>query len=129
MEPQRRLETATRLASNIGSGFGLGLIFLGVLSLFQGNVIGGIWWFVIGLFLRNAARMSYRQLELRNALEGEPIGRFMQTDPITVPPSISVEDLVQDYIYKYHFANVSGNKRVETSWLHRLQTSERNSPK
>ena len=97
------LRRATRIASNIGSGFGLGLIFLGVFSLFQGNVVAGIWWFLIGLFLRNASRMSYRQLEIRNALEGEPIRRFMKTDPITVPPSISVEDLVQDYIYKYHF--------------------------
>ena len=97
------LRRATRIASNIGSVFGLGLIFLGVFSLFQGNVVAGIWWFLIGLFLRNASRMSYRQLEIRNALEGEPIRRFMKTDPITVPPSISVEDLVQDYIYKYHF--------------------------
>lgn len=97
------LTWATRIASNIGGGFGLGLILLGVISLFQGNVIGGIWWFLIGLFLRNASRMSYQQLEVRMALEGEPIKRFMQSDPVAVPPAISIDDLVHDYIYKYHF--------------------------
>jgi predicted transcriptional regulator len=40
---------------------------------------------------------------VRKALEGEPIRRFMQPNPITVPPSISVGQLVEDYIYKYHF--------------------------
>lgn len=97
------LRRATQTASRIGSGFGLGLIFLGLLSLFEGNLIGGIWWFLIGLFLRNASRMSYQQLEIREALEGEPIKRFMQPDPVAVPPSISIDDLVHDYIYKYHY--------------------------
>ena len=97
------IHKATRIASTIGSGFGLGLIFLGVLTLLLGSFIGGLWWFLIGLFLRNASRMSYQQMELRQALEGEPINRFMQTDPVSVPPFISVDDLVHDYIYKYHF--------------------------
>ena len=97
------LRNATRTASSIGSGFGIGLIFLGVFSFFQGNVTGGIWWFLIGLFLRSASRISYQQMEVRKALEGEPIKRFMQSDPIAVPPSISIDDLVHDYIYKYHY--------------------------
>lgn len=97
------LQSATRISSRIGSGFGLGLIFLGILSLFQGSFVGGLWWCLIGMFLRYASGMSYRQLEIREALEGESISRFMQPTPVTVPPWISVEDLVQDYIYKYHY--------------------------
>jgi CBS domain-containing protein len=97
------LRQATRIAASIGSGFGLVLIFLGVFSFFQGDYIGGIWWFLIGLFLRNASRMSFRQLEVRKALEGEPIKRFMRPDPVTVSSFISIDDLVQDYIYKYHY--------------------------
>jgi len=99
---KHNLRQATRTASAIGRGFGLFLIFAGILSLFYGNIIGGIWWFLIGLFLRNASQMSYQQLEIRRALEGEPIRRFMQTQPITAPPYISVADLVHDYVYKYH---------------------------
>jgi predicted transcriptional regulator len=39
---------------------------------------------------------------MRKALEGEPIKRFMKTDPVTVEPSITLEDLVENYIYRYH---------------------------
>jgi len=94
---------ATRVSSWIGETFGILLIVLGVLAVVKGNFMGGMWWFLIGMFLRNAAKMSYRQLTVRKALEGEPIRRFMEPNPITVPPSISVEELVEDYIYKYHF--------------------------
>jgi CBS-domain-containing membrane protein len=65
-----------------------------------------MWWFLIGMFLQGAARASYQQLLTRRALEGEPISRFMKTDAVTVPPSISIEHLVEDYIYKYHFKMV-----------------------
>lgn len=97
------LRQATRITSNLGSAFGLGLVFVGILSVFYGNVIGGVWWFLIGAFLRSASQMSYQQLMIRKALEGEPIGRFMQLAPVAVPPSISVDDLIHDYIDKYHF--------------------------
>ena len=97
------LRWATRVSSSIGAAFGLGLIFLGVLQFIGGNVIGGVWMFLIGMFLRNAAQMSYQQLLVRKALEGEPVRRFMNADPVTVQDSLTVAQLVEDYIYKYHY--------------------------
>ncbi len=94
---------ATRVASRIGSGFGVVLIITGVLSILRGNMIGGMWWFLIGMFLRGAAGASYRQLVTRQALHGEPISRFMEPNPMTVPPAISVEELIEDYVYRYHY--------------------------
>ncbi|HEX5719486.1 MAG TPA: site-2 protease family protein [Thermoanaerobaculia bacterium] len=96
------LRRATRISSQIGSGFGFLLIALGVWFVIQGNW-SGIWFFLLGLFLRNAAQMSYQQLLLRRAFEGEPVARFMQTNPVTVPRQISVAELVQDYIYRHHY--------------------------
>ena len=93
---------ATRISSHIGSGFGIALVVLGVISFIGGNLIGGVWWFLIGLFVRNASQMSYRQLLMRRALEGEPVRRFMKKDLVTVRPSVSVEQLVEDYIYQHH---------------------------
>jgi Zn-dependent protease/CBS domain-containing protein len=109
------LRWATRVSSTIGSAFGLGLIFLGVYKFVSGDVIGGVWMFLIGMFLRNAAQMSYQQLLVRKALEGEPVRRFMNADPVTVPSSLTVEKLVEDYIYKYHhkmFPVMEGEKLV-----------------
>ena len=99
------LSWATRVTSAIGSAFGIGLIVLGVLRLIvpPGNLIMALWFGLIGLFLRNAARMSYRQLLLRRALEGETVARFMKTDPVVVPRAISVAELVENFIYRYHY--------------------------
>jgi Zn-dependent protease/predicted transcriptional regulator len=96
------LRWATRVSSAVGSGFGILFIILGVFSFFSGNLIGGIWWFLIGMFLFSAARMSYQQLLTRKALEGESVRRFMKTDPVTVAPGLTVERLVEDYVYVFH---------------------------
>lgn len=101
---KKSLKTATYIASRIGLAFGAGIIALGVVSfLFFGNFVGGMWWFLIGMFLIHAARSSYQHLILRKALEGERVSRFMKSDPVTVPPNLSVQQLVEDYFYKYHF--------------------------
>lgn len=99
------LRFATRITSRIGGWFGLGLIGAGVLvTVFvPGGFISGFWLFLIGLFVRNAAQMAYQQLLLRRAFEGEPVSRFMQADPVTVPRQISVAELVQGYVYRYHY--------------------------
>jgi Zn-dependent protease/CBS domain-containing protein len=94
---------ATRISASIGSGFGLLLIALGIMSLFSGRYIGGTWWLLIGMFLRNAATMSYQQVVVQRALKGETVSRFMKTDAVAVAPETSIADLVEDYIYKYHF--------------------------
>ncbi len=101
---RKDLRWATRITSWIGSAFGMVLIALGLYrALFGGDLIGGLWSFMIGVFLRNAAQMSYRHVVIRKALEGEPVSRFMITHPITVPRAIPISDLVQNYVYKHHF--------------------------
>ncbi len=97
------LRWATGIASRIGGGFGLIIITLGAVNFFMGNVLGGVWLFLIGLFLRAASQSSYQQMVMRKSLEGEPVRKFMVADPVSVAPSLSLEDLVEDYIYRYHF--------------------------
>ncbi|RJP65892.1 MAG: CBS domain-containing protein [Candidatus Abyssobacteria bacterium SURF_17] len=100
---KKNIKWATRKAAAAGSAFGLVLIILGVFNVLAGRFVGGMWWFLIGMFLRGAANTSYQQLVIRQALEGEPIRRFMEPNPVTVPPSITINELVEDYVYKYHF--------------------------
>ena len=97
------LRWATKISSRIGSAFGIGLIVLGALQFIMGNFIGGIWMFLIGLFLRSVSQQAYQQLLIRKSLEGESIERFMRSNPVTVPPSISVREFVEDYVYEHHF--------------------------
>jgi CBS domain-containing protein len=100
---QGNLRTATRIASRIGVGFGFGLIVFGAWRLMNGNLIGGIWYFLIGMFLQRASRSSYQQVVLREVLAGEPVQHFMNANPVTVRPYISVRELVDDFIYRYHY--------------------------
>lgn len=107
------LRWATRIAAGIGGAIGIAMIALGVLNVLTGNFVGGMWWFLIGLFLRAAAAGSYYQLITRRALEGERVRRFMTPDPITVAPELSLERLVEDYVYRYHhetFPIVEGDR-------------------
>jgi Zn-dependent protease/predicted transcriptional regulator len=100
---KKNFRWATRIASKIGSFFGMALVLLGVLSILRGNVIGGIWQAMIGLFLGNAARMSYQQVLARRALEGGTIRQFMTKDPVVVPTSLALQDFVERYVYRHHF--------------------------
>lgn len=54
---------ATRVVCRIGSGFGIALIGLGIITMLGGYMINGIWYIVIGLFLRGAAASSRQRLE------------------------------------------------------------------
>ena len=97
------LHWATRIASNLGRGFSFMLIAWGVLTLMSGNFIGGLWRILIGMFLSEAASASYQRMMIRQALEGESVQRFMQPNPVTVPPTLTIQELVDDYVYVYHF--------------------------
>jgi Zn-dependent protease len=97
------LRWATNIASKFGSGFGVLLMIWGVISFIMGNFIGGLWYFLIGMFIRGASQTSYRQMLIKETLMGEPISRFMVANAVTAPPSVTVSDLIEDYFYKYHF--------------------------
>lgn len=97
------LTAATRAATQSGAFFGALLIGLALLSVFAGNLIGGMWLALIGLFLRGAAQASYQQHLLRGMFAGEPVSRFAQTDVKTVPSFITILDLVEDHVYRHHF--------------------------
>lgn len=92
---------ATKLATEFGSGFGAVLMVWGGFSLFTGDVVGGLWYGLIGFFLYGAAGQSYQQVLVNRALRGESVRRFMSRDPITVPPDLSVQSWVDAYLYRY----------------------------
>jgi len=97
---RKNLREATRIASRVGSFFGLGLMVLGVLAFLGGDVIGGMWSFLIGAFLRGAATTSYRQLLTRQFLEGKTVGDLMNEHPVAVAPTLTLEEFLEQYVYR-----------------------------
>ncbi|MBL1432826.1 MAG: site-2 protease family protein [Gammaproteobacteria bacterium] len=99
---KKNLLTATRISSQIGSGFGLVLMTLGIIAFIQGQFIAGMWWLLIGVFVKTAAIATYKQLVVQNTLQNQTVRHFMSSTPITVRPTLSIEQLVENYIYKHH---------------------------
>ncbi len=95
------LAKATELTSRVGAAFGTAMLVWGLFLAFGGSFAAGVWLVIVGFFLRSAAGASIRQQLLNSALKGEPVHRFMHTNPITVPRAISVADLVEAYVYRY----------------------------
>jgi Zn-dependent protease len=98
------LRKATRWASLSGRGFGFVLIGLGILSLFAGHLVSGIWLVFIGWFLAQAAVSSYRQLILKKILEGVRAEEAMTRNPETVMPDVTLRDLVNDYFLQRRYS-------------------------
>ena len=96
------LERATYVASICGRVFAAILMGIGALQfLVLGSSLGSVWWVVIGLFLWFAAKASYRQVALREAFGGLTVRDAVRTDVVTVPPDLTLDRLVNDYIYTY----------------------------
>jgi CBS domain-containing protein len=99
------VKKATYTVSQIGSRFGIALMLLGLVSIFFGNLIGGIWFIFIGLFLNQAASSGYQMIVLRDVLSGAKVKNIMTSNVISVPESLSLNDLVQNYFYHYLFVS------------------------
>lgn len=92
-----RLSPATRVASGVGSFFGTMVIMMGVLWIFAyDNFVGGLWFVLIGFFLRSAARSSYQQLLLRQAVEGIKARDLMSPQLVWVSPDMPVAEAVDE---------------------------------
>ena len=89
---------ATRWAASAGTVISFGLIAAGVLAVLAGAFINGVWFIVIGWFLRNASESSYQQLLLKRTLEGTKVGELVNRSFESAAPDISVNQLVNDYL-------------------------------
>ncbi len=94
----RSMLRATKWASTSGTTISWVLIALGVLSVLAGNFVGGIWFVVIGWFLRNVSEQSYQQLVVRTTLEGTKVGDVVNRAFSPAPPDVSVAELVTEYM-------------------------------
>ena len=90
------LAQATRQAVSVSSIFSWLLIGLGVMILFSGNPVSGLWPILIGLFLLAVARGAYQRLEADLALGGRTVADLMTTSPVVARPEQSLDAVVND---------------------------------
>ncbi len=98
------LAKATRWATRGGRAFGYILVAFGLVSLFQGFLINGLWMAFIGWFLANAAATSLRQFEIREVLSHVPVSRVMAHEPIVIPGDTPVQQAVDEFFLRRPFS-------------------------
>ena len=103
------LARATAWATSAGRFLGGGFVVVGALLAWQefasggGISLGPVWWILIGLFLRHAAKVSYQQMALREAFTGLTARNVIRSDIVAVPPDLTLEHLVDTYFYPHRF--------------------------
>jgi Zn-dependent protease/CBS domain-containing protein len=81
---------ATRVAAEIGRGFGYLFIALGVVMFIVQGSFGGAWLAFIGWFLLQAATAEARYVATEQALAGLHVRDLMVRNPVLVDPDITV---------------------------------------
>ncbi|MCZ0813774.1 site-2 protease family protein [Roseovarius sp. EGI FJ00037] len=95
------LQRATRLAAGTGRILGTFLMVLGLFSVVSGNFVAGMWQALIGLFIIGAARSSEVQMIMKSHLNDVPVRQLMVSSPVTVPADMPVDEIIEDYIYRF----------------------------
>lgn len=91
---------ATRTAARMGEWIAYGIMAMGVAESVFISPFSGIWFLLIGFFLKNAAAASYTQLVVETTLDGVSVRDVMRPSFDSVAPDVSVEELVHDYVLR-----------------------------
>ncbi len=118
------MRRATVIAANTGRFFGFFFIFSGVMLMFSGNFIGGLWLAFIGWFLDNAASVQVQQMQFRNLLAGHTVSQVMSERCLSIPHDMTLQQLVEDHILEHGrrcFLVARGEKIIGMMTLHLIK--------
>lgn len=91
-------------AARAGKAFGLLLIALGLFEFAFAAALGGLWLVFIGWFLFAAAGAEEQQAEIRGALADVAVRDVMSSDPLSAPPDLSVEEFLDEFVFRHRFS-------------------------
>lgn len=93
----KNLINATRTATRVSEGLSLLMMLGGFVAIILGQFLDGIWFVVLGWFIKSGAETSLRQTLVGETLGGVTVNDIMTRQILTVPPDITVQQLVSDY--------------------------------
>jgi Zn-dependent protease len=100
---KRDFAWATRVASEIGQGFGYLFIALGLaMFVFQGS-FSGAWLAFVGWFLLQGARAEARYVATEQALGGLRVRDLMVRHPVTVDADSTIGRFMDDVAWSHRF--------------------------
>ena len=125
------LKRSTFIASITGRVFGFILIAVGIVFVFTGNFLNGVWFALIGWFLQSAAYLSYRQLIFDTSIKGVKVKDIISEDIVTVVQETTIQELVDDFFMKYRFSrfpvitNIHSKKLIGVISIHDIKAFPR----
>lgn len=98
------LKRATNIAAKGGELFAWFLMALGVFNFFAGGGwIYGLWYVLIGIFLKGAAEQSYQHVLMEDVLQGIQTREIMGNNVMSVRESDPVEHLIREKFLHHKF--------------------------
>jgi Zn-dependent protease/CBS domain-containing protein len=88
---------STKNATRVSEVFSLLMMFGGFAAIIFGDFVDGLWIVVLGWFIRSGAETSLKQTIMGEALAGMMVGDIMTRNVLTVPPEMTVQQLIADY--------------------------------
>ena len=101
----RNMHKATMIAVNVGRIIAYGFIIVGLLLMFRGDYVNGLWMAFIGWFLESAAIAQAQQQKLRDILSRYKVRQAMSAHPVTLPGRLTLDVLADHYF-------LNGGKRA-----------------
>lgn len=103
---QKDYNRATRVAAFLGKVFGWGMVVYGGITVIRGGAFSGIWYIMIGFFLKQASDASLGQVAMKKILEATPVASVMETDFTSLNPQDRLlrigEDLKQEILFTHY---------------------------
>jgi len=96
---QRGVHSAVR----IGRVFAYLMIAFGVLLLFTGSVLNGVWIAFVGLFLLSAGSSEEAGTAIRGLLRSVPVSAAMTSPVVTVPDWLTVDQFIESVAPQHRF--------------------------
>jgi len=93
----KNLVASTRTATRVSEVLSLLMMLGGFVAIILGDFVDGIWIVVLGWFIKSGAETALTQTLVGETLSGVAVGDIMTRDVLTVPPDITVQQLISDY--------------------------------
>jgi Zn-dependent protease len=96
-------ERGTIFAARLGQGFAVIFVAVGVILVFAGAPVSGIWLALIGWMLGSSARATAAQSELNRKIGGLRVSDVMDSDPVSIPSDTTVDRALDEYFLRYRW--------------------------
>lgn len=97
---------ATQTATKVGSVFAYVLIGVGLLNVFAGAAISGLWEVFIGLFLLTAARANYQHELTKAAFRNKVVASMMTEKPVITSPEHTLSHVINQLMLRHRVSFV-----------------------